>query len=75
MFDFNLMLPSSGHLYTVAAVGCDLKSKAFNTRQLAKSYMYNYIDHKGLQVKDKWHDGHYVTYVFGNNVKIFINRF
>ena len=51
-----------------------MKDRQFSSRQAAKNYMYDYIDRKGFQVREKWHDGHYVTYVCDNGVKFFINR-
>lgn len=75
MFDFRLLGYSSGHTYSVAAIGCKLKEKDFTSRDLAKKYMYNYLDRHGIQVKEKWHDGHYVTYVCNDGIKVFINRF
>lgn len=74
MFDLMALTPN-GHLYTVAAVGCKLKSGTFSSRKLARDYMYKYLDRNGIQVKEKWHDGHFVTYVCENGIKVFINRF
>ena len=74
MYDYLTLAPSNGHLYSVAAIGCNMKSETFNSRQAAKEYMYKYLDRKGIQVKEKWHDGHYVTYVCSDNIKVFINR-
>lgn len=74
MFDFRTLEYTPSHLYSVAALGCKMKSATFNSRQSAKEYMYKYLDRKGIQVKEKWHDGHYVTYVCSDNIKVFINR-
>lgn len=74
MFDYFTLQPSNGHLYSVDSVGCNIKSRTFSSRQLAKNYMYDYIDRKGIRIREKWHDGHYVTYVCDNGIKFFISR-
>ena len=73
-FIFPTLGSSCDHRYTVASIGCNMKDRQFSSRQEAKNYMYDYIDRKGFQVREKWHDGHYVTYVCDNGVKFFINR-
>lgn len=65
----------SNHMYTLAASGIKFRSKSFQSREAAKRSMYEFIDRKGLKIKDKWVDGHYRTYVCEDGVKFYINRF
>lgn len=64
----------NSHLYSVAAIGVKFRSATFDSRVAAKAYLGNYLNKKGIAVKEKWRDGHYVTYVCDNGVKFFISR-
>lgn len=79
MFDssmnpFSSFTSDSSHKYTVAAVGCKFKDATFTSRDAAKAYLGRYLNKKCIQVKEKWRDGHYVTYVCDNGIKFFISR-
>ena len=73
-FTFETLQSLNGHRYSVAGINCNIKDCQFSSRQAAKNYMYEYIDRKGIRVREKWHDGHCVTYVCDNGIKFFINR-
>lgn len=74
IFPFESLTSDNSHRYSVSAVGIRFKDKTFNSRNAAKAYLGNYLDKKRISVKEKWRDGHYVTYVCDGDVKFFINR-
>lgn len=74
IFPFDSFTSGNSHEYSVAAVGVKFKDATFDSRAAAKSYLGHYLNKKGIIVKEKWRDGHYVTYVCDNGVKFFISR-
>ena len=74
MYPFGSFTSGNSHTYSVSAVGVKFRNANFNSREAAKDYLGHYLNRKRINVKEKWRDGHYVTYVCDNNVKFFINR-
>lgn len=68
------MVPVTGHRYTLAATGVKFKAVETTSRDAAKQIMYSFIDKHGIRVRNKWKDGHFVTYCCDNGIKFYINR-
>ena len=70
MFDYN----TTNHLYTLGSNNKKIKGGIYQSRQSAKTDMYEYIDKKGLRVVDKYDDKHFKTYICNDGTTFYISR-
>lgn len=69
MFNFE-----TAHTYTLAATGIKTRSRSFATRQEANEAMYKLVRKYGLHLRKVYDDKHFKTYIYNDNIRIYINR-